>query len=340
MKFIDHAPITLSSGRGGAGCVSFRREKYVPRGGPDGGSGGRGGHVIIRVDDRKHSLLDFKHKRSLSAGNGQPGSGQNKTGANGNDIVIFVPPGTVIKEKGGEILLDLGSDGEKLFLRGGRGGLGNVFYANSVRQAPHHAQQGETGETKELVLEVKLIADIGIIGFPNAGKSTLISRLSSAKPKIADYPFTTLTPNLGVVSYGDHQSFIVADIPGLVPGAHQGVGLGIKFLRHIERTKAFLHVIDASEFSGRDPLEDFEQINTELVEYDRTHKDALMGPLGNRKQVIALNKVDLLSAEQERALTAKFQKLGYEVLPISAVTGKGLDQVVTRLGKVVFGSDV
>ncbi len=337
MKFIDEAPLILSSGKGGSGCVSFRREKYVPRGGPDGGDGGRGGNVIFRVDPRKHSLLDFKFKNKFAAGNGTPGGNQDCTGAHGNDLILEVPPGTVVKDENGHILLDLHA-GETVFLNGGRGGKGNTFFANSVNQAPDKAQPGEEGVTRAVILELKLLADIGIVGYPNAGKSTLISRLSEARPKIADYPFTTLVPNLGVVKLGEGRSLVIADMPGLIPGAHKGVGLGTQFLKHIERTKAFVHLVDISGFSGRDPEQDYNDILHELKMYDEQHaQDELYKPLASRKQVVVLNKIDLLNAEEIMIYATKFRKISDQVLSISAVTGKGIPELVHALGEIVLG---
>lgn len=321
MKFIDETSLYLESGRGGPGCVSFHREKYLPRGGPDGGDGGRGGHVIFRVNPRLNSLIDLYSRRKMIAQNGRPGNSKNMTGADGDDLVIDVPPGTIVRDEE-TVYADL-SEGDWTFLKGGRGGKGNTFYKTSINQAPNRAQPGEEGEGREVTLELKLIADIGLVGFPNAGKSTFISRVSAAKPKIADYPFTTLTPNLGVVSVGEGDSFVVADIPGLIPDAHQGVGLGSQFLRHIERTKAFVHVIDASGMTGRDPWEDYEQINHEL----KMHNEELM----QRKQIVVLNKTDVLSQEQKEDVYLKFFKNDVEALMISAVTGDGMNKVIEKM---------
>ncbi len=339
MKFIDEAPLILSSGRGGPGAVTFRREKYVPRGGPDGGDGGKGGDVIFRVNTRKHSLLDFKFKKQYAAPNGQPGAAANCSGADGSDLILEVPPGTVIKDHEGKTIIDLGEKGEMTFLLGGRGGKGNAFFANSVNQAPDYAQPGEEGKTVEILLELKLIADVGIVGYPNAGKSTLISRISEAKPKIADYPFTTLVPNLGVVRVAESASFVVADMPGLIPGAHKGVGLGTQFLKHIERTKVFIHLIDASEFSGRDPEQDFEDIVYELKMYDEGKKsDPEYRPLMGRSQIVVLNKIDLLDADRLNVLISKFKKRTPNVFTISAVTGKGIKELIEITGDMVIGA--
>jgi GTP-binding protein len=252
MKFIDEVKITLASGRGGPGCISFRRESGMPRGGPDGGDGGKGGNVIIRTSKHINSLVDLRQNKRYAAQNGEMGYGRQKAGADGEDMVMIVPQGTVIRTLEGEIIVDMTGINDYVILKGGRGGKGNEFFKTSINQAPDYAQPGEEGEEVEVKLELKLIADVGIIGFPNAGKSTLISRISAAKPKIADYPFTTLTPNLGVVKAGDYSSFVVADIPGLVKGAHEGVGLGIQFLKHVERTRIFIHLVDVSGVSGRD----------------------------------------------------------------------------------------
>lgn len=333
MKFIDEAKIYVRAGDGGRGCVSFRREKYVPRGGPDGGDGGKGGDVIIVADRQLTSLLDFKYKRHYKAKRGEHGKGSLCHGRNGQDLIIHVPVGTVIKDpETGEVIEDIIKDSQRfLVARGGKGGRGNAFFATSTRQAPRFAQPGEKGEERWLYLELKLLADVGIIGFPNAGKSTLISRISSARPKIADYPFTTLRPHLGVVRFGDHKTFVVADIPGLIEGAHKGRGLGVKFLKHIERTSLFIHLIDLSPQTGRDPKKDFDVINKELAAFNPD--------LAKRPQVVALNKIDIPSARVCLGDVLKsFEGKGIKVLPISAVTGEGLDELVRYVGnKVVEG---
>lgn len=337
MKFIDEAKIFVQSGHGGPGAVSFRREKFVPRGGPDGGSGGRGGNIVFQVSDRKGTLLDFKFKTKFIAENGHKGEGQNMTGHNGQDVIIDVPVGTILRDNAGEIIVDLNESGSTFtLLKGGRGGRGNQFFKNSINQAPRHAQPGEEGEQANISLELKVLADVGIIGFPNAGKSTLISRVSQAKPKIADYPFTTLVPNLGVVQGPDFKSFVVADIPGLVKDAHKGTGLGIKFLKHIERTRFFIHLVDASEFSGRDPVEDFDDINYELAEYDRMNqgKDGFVG-LSDRPQIVGLNKVDLLEANEVEELKAQFENKGFKVIALSSATGQGVKELMDyTMGKL------
>jgi GTP-binding protein len=338
MKFIDEVRIVIASGKGGQGCVSFRREAMTPRGGPDGGDGGKGGDVVLKVEKNLNSLVDFKRNKRYGAQNGQQGSGANRTGADGENMILHVPPGTIVRNMDGEILVDMTGIDEQVLLKGGRGGKGNWFFKTSVNQAPEHAQPGEAGEELEVKLELKLIADVGIIGFPNAGKSTLISRISAAKPKIADYPFTTLTPNLGVVKAGEFRSFVVADIPGLVKGAHQGVGLGIQFLKHIERTKLFVHLVDISGMSSQDPLQDYRDINFELKMYDQENveKEGFF-PLTNRLQIVVLNKIDTLSPEALDRIVGQFRKeLGYEPLVISAVTGKNIEKLIFEIGKIIF----
>src|SRR3990170_3062464 len=330
MKFIDEAEIYVKAGDGGRGCVSFRREKYIPRGGPDGGDGGKGGDVWIIADNGLVSLLDFKYKKHYTAERGEHGQGSNCTGKGGEDIVIRVPVGTVIKDKEtGEIVEDLTVNGQSIIIaKGGRGGKGNAFFVSSTYQAPKFAQPGEKGEERWFHLELKLLADVGIIGFPNAGKSTLISHISAAKPKIADYPFTTLQPNLGIVKFGDFGGFVVADIPGLIEGAHQGKGLGVKFLKHVERTSIFVHMLDLSPFTGRDPKEDFEIVNREL--------QAFNAELAKRPQVVALNKTDIPEAEEKaRELLKFFDSSGIKVFLISAATGKGLKELVNYVGSQV-----
>jgi GTP-binding protein len=338
MKFIDEVRIFIASGKGGAGCVSFRREAMTPRGGPDGGDGGKGGDVILQVAKNLNSLVDIRRNKKYEAQGGQPGSSANRTGYDGQDMIMHVPPGTVVRNMEGEILVDMTGIERCVLLKGGRGGKGNWFFKTSVNQAPEHAQPGEFGEELEVKLELKIIADVGIIGFPNAGKSTLIARLSAAKPKIADYPFTTLTPNLGVVRAGEHRSFVMADIPGLVKGAHQGVGLGIQFLKHIERTKVFVHLVDVSGMVSDNPLQDFLDINHELKMYDEANRDKEgFFPLTGRPQLVVLNKIDTLSSESLDRIQNQFRKeLGYEPLAISAVTGKNTEALVFEIGKYLF----
>lgn len=337
MKFVDEVTIEVASGRGGPGSVSFRREKYVPRGGPDGGDGGRGGHVVFKTSERLHSLLDFKYRKKYAAKNGEQGGAQNCTGADGEDLILEVPNGTIIKDESGRTLHDLQNVEALVFLEGGLGGKGNSFYKTSVNQAPGIAQKGLPGESMIIKLELKLIADVGIIGFPNAGKSTIISRISAAKPKVADYPFTTLVPNLGVVPYGNDRTYVVADMPGLIKGAHEGTGLGTRFLKHIERTACFLHMIDASGMSGRKPIEDYHDINFELKMYDKAHEhDPEYIPLANRRQIVALNKIDTIKEADLHKLIKKFEAENVEVFPVSAVTGKNVEQLIYKLGDMVF----
>lgn len=337
MKFVDEASIVVSSGKGGPGAVSFLREAMTPRGGPDGGDGGRGGHVIFRVNPQLNSLLDYRFKKKLSAPNGQAGRGRNQSGSDGDDLILPVPAGTVVKDENGAVLLDLSEPGDVVFLEGGRGGKGNWFFRTSVNQAPEKSQPGEPGQERRIRLELKLIADVGVIGYPNAGKSTFISRISAARPKIADYPFTTLSPNLGVVRFDQDRTLVVADIPGLVPGAHEGVGLGVQFLRHIERTRCFVHLIDASEASGRDAVQDWRDIQQELEAYDRSKgADADYVPLANRKQVVALNKIDAVSSERVAELQARLKREGVEARAISAVTGQGISDLIYEAGRIAL----
>lgn len=340
MKFIDEVTIEVASGKGGAGSVSFRREIFVPRGGPDGGDGGRGGSVIFQATTRLHSLLDLRLKSKYRAEDGEPGGQQKRSGASGKDMLLLVPPGTIIKNEQGEILKDLGMDETFTLLEGGIGGKGNVYYKTSVNQAPSVAQKGMPGQEMTVHLELKLLADVGIIGFPNAGKSTLISHISAAKPKVADYPFTTLIPNLGVVKYGEDANFIVADMPGLIKGAHAGAGLGTRFLKHIERTSCFVHVVDATGISGRDPVKDFFEINKELELYDEAHADEEdYRPLAGRRQIVALNKMDAIQEKDKAKLIKKFEKKDVKVVPISAATGAGLKDLVYMMGEMVFNDN-
>lgn len=340
MKFVDEAKITVKSGKGGPGAISFRREAKVARGGPDGGDGGDGGSVIFEVDPNLNSLLEYQFQRKQFAKDGEPGKGQHMSGSNGADARIKVPAGTLIRDEDGNVIRDMGESGEFLFLKGGKGGKGNTFYKSSVNQAPEKAQKGLPGETRELTLELKLIADVGLLGRPNAGKSTFISKISAAKPKIADYPFTTLTPNLGVVRYHDFRSFVVADIPGLIKGASQGVGLGIQFLKHIERTKVFLHLVDMSEMNDIEPWESYQEIMNELKQRDEDLKDQDgYTPLMERPQVVAINKADIVSDEVMMKTKKKFSDNGVDVQIISAATGQGLDHIVDLLAEFVFESE-
>jgi GTPase len=329
--FIDKAVIEVEAGRGGDGCVSFRREKHVPRGGPDGGDGGDGGSVILIADTHLNTLLDFHYKRRYKAGSGGHGSGSNRKGRNGKSITLRVPVGTLVYDADtGDLLADLSRPGMRFVAaRGGKGGRGNAHFATPTRQTPRFAEKGLPGERRTLRLELKLLADVGIVGMPNAGKSTLISRISAAKPKIADYPFTTLVPNLGVVRYQD-QSFVVADIPGLIEGAHAGVGLGHQFLRHVERARLLLYLLDVSPFATVPPLEAFETLRRELELYNPD--------LARKPALVALNKIDTLAPDERAALDAvrcAIEAHGYEVSPISAYTGEGLEALLARLAQRV-----
>lgn len=320
--FVDYARIRVKGGDGGNGCVSFRREKYVPHGGPDGGDGGRGGHVVFVVEPGLRTLMDFRHQRHFKAPRGGHGQGANKHGADGDDLYVRVPPGTLVRDaETGEVIADLTEPGQQAIIaRGGRGGRGNAHFKSPTRQVPRFAEEGKPGEERIVDLELRLLADVGLVGFPNAGKSTLLSRLTAARPKIGAYPFTTVTPNLGVVEY-QGESFVLADIPGLIEGAHQGAGLGHEFLRHVERTRVLIHVIDAAGTEGRDPLEDFRTVQRELA----LHNPELI----RRPMLVALNKTDLSEArERLPVLEAALKSQGYRVFPVSAATGAGLDALL------------
>ncbi len=323
--FYDRAVIFVKGGDGGNGCVAMRREKYVPEGGPCGGDGGRGGNIIFRADEGLRTLVDFRYKRHYKAARGRHGEGKNRHGASGDDLTVRVPVGTVISDQDtGELIADLVKDGHEVIVaRGGRGGRGNAHFATPNNKAPRLAEKGEPGEERGLKLELKLLADVGLVGFPNAGKSTLISRVSAARPKIANYPFTTLAPNLGVVRLEDGRSFVMADIPGLIEGAHAGVGLGQEFLRHVERTRLLIHVVDTAGSEGRDPLEDFLVTNRELSFYNPV--------TGKKPQVIAANKMDLEGAAEKLEQLKKVLAKDYEIFPVSAVTGDGLKDLVYRV---------
>lgn len=339
IKFIDRVKLELHSGSGGPGCISFRKESKVPRGGPNGGDGGRGGHVIFRVNDQKKSLLDLKFNKKLRAQNGNPGEGDNRTGKSGDDLIIDVPPGTlVINELSDEVLLDCKEGEEYQILTGGLGGKGNTFYKSSVHQAPEIAQKGMPGEEVNVRLELKLIADVGLVGFPNAGKSTLISVLSAAKPEIANYPFTTLNPHLGVVKVGESDSYVIADIPGLIPGAHTGLGLGLEFLRHIERTRFFVHLLDGDPNNGRDIIEDYHQINEELSKYDELYGGKYgLETLSSKPQILVVNKWDLIPENEREIFLEKLrQEVGKEIISISGYTGYGLEELKSIMSKLVF----
>ena len=328
--FIDKARIFVKAGNGGNGAVSFRREKYVPAGGPDGGDGGRGANIIMVADTGLRTLMDFKYKKKYSAQHGEDGSKKKRAGKNGEDLILSVPEGTVIRdEKTGLIIADLKKAGDKAVVaRGGYGGKGNQHFANAVRQAPAFAKSGTDGQERWITLELKMIADVGLLGFPNVGKSTFLSVVTSAKPKIANYHFTTLTPNLGVVQTRHGESFVIADIPGIIEGAADGVGLGHDFLRHVERTKVLVHIVDISGIEGRDPIDDFEKINEELRLYNEK--------LASRPQIVVANKSDLLFDE---TIYENFKKTmeekGYEVFKMSAVTRDGVDQVIDKVSQLL-----
>ena len=327
--FVDYTKIIIKSGDGGNGAVSFRREKYVAAGGPDGGDGGKGGDIYFEATKDKNTLIDFRYNKKYKAGNGENGSGKNCYGKYGEDLYIKVPIGTVVKDaKTNKVIADISKEGQvELVLKGGRGGKGNSHFATSTRQVPRFAEDGEKGEEKEIILELKLLADVGLLGFPNVGKSTFLSSVTEARPKIANYHFTTLEPNLGVATING-QSFVIADIPGIIEGASEGVGLGIQFLRHVERTRLLLHVIDVSGLEGRDPVEDFNTINNELEKYSKK--------LSQRKQIIVANKIDVM---QDDTLYKKLENLAkeknLEIYKISAVTGEGVEKLLTRVVEVL-----
>ncbi|NPA52627.1 MAG: GTPase ObgE [Aquificae bacterium] len=326
MKFIDKAKIFVKGGSGGRGCVAFRREKFVPFGGPSGGSGGKGGDVVIKADKRLRTLMDYKYKRHYKAKSGQAGSGSNKHGKSAEDLVLRVPVGTVVKDaQTGEVLADLTKDGQSVIVaKGGKGGRGNASFKSPTNQTPDYSEEGEKGQERWIELELKLLADAGIIGLPNVGKSTLISTLSHAKPKIADYPFTTLSPVLGVLQLDRGKSIVLADIPGLIEGASQGAGLGHEFLKHIERTKFLIHMLDISDFSQKDPIEAFELINTELKNYSPK--------LLEKPQIVVGNKIDMLSDKSRiEKLKKYFKEKNYPFIPISLVTKEGIDTLINTI---------
>ena len=334
--FVDEAQIHVASGAGGAGCVSFRREKFVPRGGPDGGDGGRGGSTILVADRNQNTLLSFRARREFRAADGAPGGGSRATGADGDDVAIHVPVGTLVldaeADEAAEPLADLHEDGQRFVAaRGGRGGRGNAYFKNSTRQTPDFAQPGQSGQNRSLQLSLKLLADVGLVGFPNAGKSTLIRQISAARPKVASYPFTTLVPSLGVVERGDFR-FVVADIPGLIEGASDGVGLGDRFLRHVERTRVLVHLLDlgAMLYEGRDPLSDYEALRRELARY----RDSLL----ERRELVLLNKLDLVPedrANEVKAIAAQLTARGCTVLEGSGATGQGTPELVVTLVRLL-----
>lgn len=323
--FADRAKIFIRSGKGGDGHVSFRRELYVPNGGPDGGDGGRGGDVIFEVDEGLNTLQDFRHKRKFAAQDGEPGGKRRCHGGDGNDIILKVPEGTVLKEaQSGKVIADMsGSNRRQVILKGGKGGLGNQHFATATMQIPKYAQPGQPAQELWVTLELKVIADVGLVGFPNVGKSTFLSRVTNARPKIANYHFTTLSPNLGVVDMPGSKGFVIADIPGLIEGASEGVGLGHEFLRHIERTKVMIHVVDAAGTEGRDPVDDIHKINAELKAYNPE--------IAARPQVIAANKIDVIYPDGEdpvERLRKEFEPSGVKVFPISGVTGEGIPELL------------
>ena len=336
--FADRAKIFIKSGKGGDGHVSFRRELYVPNGGPDGGDGGKGGDVVFVVDPGLNTLTDFRHIRKYKAQDGEEGGKKNCHGADGEDVVLKVPAGTVIKDaETGKVILDMSNKTEPVvLLKGGRGGKGNRHYVTSVMQAPKYAQPGQSAKEMWVTLELKVIADVGLVGFPNVGKSTFLSRVTNAKPKIANYHFTTLNPNLGVVDLDDNNGFVIADIPGIIEGASEGVGLGFEFLRHIERTKVLIHMVDAASTEGRDPIVDIETINNELSTYNKD--------LPKRPQVIAANKCDALYGDNYETVISmlkdEYEPKGIKVFPISAVSGKGLNELLWYVNDLVKKSDV
>jgi GTP-binding protein len=327
--FIDRVKINIRAGHGGKGCIAFRREAYVPRGGPSGGDGGKGADVIIRADQQLGTLIDLRYQQNYFARDGRPGSGKEQTGADSEDIIIRVPVGTLVYDaETRDVLVDLDEDGKEFIAgKGGRGGKGNAFFKTATKQAPRFAQPGEPGEERTLFLELKLLADVGLVGFPNAGKSTLISTISAAKPKIADYPFTTLTPVLGVVKPEGRKSFVVADIPGLIENAHKGAGLGFEFLRHIERTSILLHMVDVSGMVPGDPVENFNKINNELALYS--------DKLSEKYMAVAATKIDAAIPEHVDNLEGYCREHGLMFFPVSSATGRGVDALVNFLsGKV------
>lgn len=322
--FVDQATITIKAGNGGNGCISFHREKYVPKGGPDGGNGGNGGNVIIRASKQLTTLMDYRYKRHYQAMNGENGKGGNKTGKSAPDTILLVPVGTLVKDAATKkILADLVNDADEIIAaRGGKGGRGNAEFATSTNQAPRRAEPGKPGEELIIELELKLLADVGLVGFPNAGKSTLISRITAAKPKIADYPFTTLVPNLGIVHYGDYQSFVVADMPGLIEGAHRGKGLGTQFLRHIERTRVLVFLI---ECTNKDIKEKYKTLLNELKLFNKT--------MVKKPQIIAITKMDLADETMRKSIKKFSFRQGIPLIPISAVTGEGIKDLVDEMWK-------
>lgn len=328
--FTDYTKITIKSGDGGNGAATFRREKYVAAGGPDGGDGGNGGNIYFQVDKDKNTLIDFRYNKKFKAGNGENGSGNRCNGKYGEDLYIKVPIGTVVKDVETEkIVADLSEPNQtELILKGGRGGRGNSHFATATRQAPRFSEDGEKGEEKEIILELKLLADVGLLGFPNVGKSTFLSKVTDAKPKIANYHFTTIEPNLGVVKTKGGDGFVIADIPGIIEGASEGVGLGIQFLRHVERTRLLLHFVDVSGQEGRDPVQDFYTINEELKKYSKK--------LSTRKQILVATKIDVMQDDNNyKKLEELAKKEGIEFYKISSATGEGIQELIDHVGEVL-----
>jgi GTPase len=328
MQFVDQARIHVRAGDGGKGAVAFRREKFVPKGGPSGGDGGDGGSIVLEVDPGLSTLLDFRYRKEYRAKPGEPGANKDMYGRAGVDLVLRVPPGTqVYDDASGDLLADLRAEGERFVIaRGGRGGRGNMHFATPTDRAPRHAQPGTPGEERDIRLDLKLLADVGLLGFPNVGKSSLIARISAARPKIADYPFTTLVPNLGMVRLSGERSLVVADIPGLIEGAHAGAGLGDRFLRHVERTRVLIHLIEVSYEEGRSPLHDFDVINRELAQYDPA--------LAERPQLVAISKMDITETREAwSALEREFAARGVALHAVSAATGEGVQALLEEVWK-------
>lgn len=333
--FVDKAEIHVKGGKGGNGIVAWRREKYEPSGGPYGGDGGNGGSIVLKADEGIRTLMDFRYKRVYNGENGEDGRTKKQFGKSGIDTIIKVPVGTLVKDKEtGKVIVDLREkDQTYIIAKGGKGGRGNAKFATATRQAPGFAETGTKGQERDIVLELKLLADVGLVGFPNVGKSTILSIFSAARPKIANYHFTTLKPNLGVVRVGEEKSFVLADIPGLIEGASEGIGLGHDFLRHIERTRVLVHVLDVSGMEGRDPIEDFYTINDELVQYN--------SKLENRPQIIAANKMDIPGAEEQiERVRKEFEDKGIEVFPISAATGKGMEKLKFAIWELLSNTEI
>jgi len=332
MHFIDEVTMHVKAGDGGAGCVSFRREKFIPRGGPDGGDGGQGGNVIFEVSPSLTTLLDLRQRPHMKAGRGGHGMGKNRHGANGKHLLIYVPAGTIVRDTGTEeVIADLTSPGQRIvLLKGGRGGQGNARFASATNKAPKFAQPGEPGEERWLKLELKLLADVGLFGFPSVGKSSFIAKVSAARPKIAEYHFTTLTPNLGVVYYKNYRSFVIADIPGLIEGAHKGAGLGHRFLKHVERTDLLLHFVDLSFVPDRDPIQEYEALNNELALFNEEMLD--------KRQIVVVNKIDLPNVRQHLPeILPYFEKKGIKLFPVSAVTGEGIEELLDEIAGNLWG---